>query len=244
MSHLVEVFSGIQGEGPIVGYRQLFVRFSNCQLACNYCDTDFKESQHANVEVTPGLRNFTFWKNPCSMDALADQLLQMHKTILHHSVSLTGGEPLLHVESLRILLPKLREGGLRIYLETNGLLYNELQEIISFVDMIGMDVKLQTETGQITKWEDHEKFLSIAKEKDTFIKVVVSNKTKNQDIERIASMALLQAPSIPLVLQPLTATRGLRPPTPEYLISLMDSALKTHRDVRVIPQTHVMLDQR
>lgn len=244
MSHLVEVFSGIQGEGPIVGYRQLFVRFSKCQLACNYCDTDFKESQHANVEVDPGLRNFALWKNPCSMDDLSNHLLRMNQALQHHSVSLTGGEPLLHVDSLRVLLPKLRDGGLRIYLETNGLLHRELQQIINFVDMIGMDVKLQSETGQLTEWEEHEKFLSIAKDKDTFVKVVVSNQTKVQDIERIALMVSRQAPTIPLVLQPLTPTKGLRPPTPEYLIVLMDGALKVHHDVRVIPQTHVMLDQR
>ena len=36
-----EMFVSTQGEGPFVGYRQLFVRFCGCNLACKYCDTDF-----------------------------------------------------------------------------------------------------------------------------------------------------------------------------------------------------------
>ena len=36
-----EIFESIQGEGPYVGYKQLFVRFCNCNLKCNYCDTEF-----------------------------------------------------------------------------------------------------------------------------------------------------------------------------------------------------------
>ncbi|HNS26376.1 MAG TPA: 7-carboxy-7-deazaguanine synthase QueE, partial [Methanobacteriaceae archaeon] len=31
-----EVFSSIQGEGKLVGRRQVFIRFSGCNLDCNY----------------------------------------------------------------------------------------------------------------------------------------------------------------------------------------------------------------
>ena len=46
-----EIFESIQGEGPYVGYKQLFIRFCNCNLKCNYCDTEFSagnEFYHKN----------------------------------------------------------------------------------------------------------------------------------------------------------------------------------------------------
>ena len=40
-----EIFSSIQGEGPVVGYKQLFIRFCGCNLNCNYCDTEFQKGE-------------------------------------------------------------------------------------------------------------------------------------------------------------------------------------------------------
>ncbi|MDX9694125.1 MAG: 7-carboxy-7-deazaguanine synthase QueE, partial [Methanothermobacter sp.] len=36
---IMEVFSSIQGEGLLVGCRQIFIRFAGCNLNCKYCDT-------------------------------------------------------------------------------------------------------------------------------------------------------------------------------------------------------------
>lgn len=44
-----EIFASIQGEGPVVGYKQLFIRFCRCNLNCSYCDTEFK----TGIEYTP-----------------------------------------------------------------------------------------------------------------------------------------------------------------------------------------------
>ena len=41
---IVEIFSSIQGEGLLVGRRQIFVRFAGCNLDCNYCDTEDSKS--------------------------------------------------------------------------------------------------------------------------------------------------------------------------------------------------------
>ncbi len=243
MSYIVELFSGIQGEGPIVGYRQIFVRFAQCQLDCKYCDTNFQQQPYASIELQPGSRSFEKWENPVSSDRLIAHIKTMLQHLSHHSVSLTGGEPLLHCQYLRELSTGLRDENVLIYLETNGLLYEQLSSVIDVIDIIGMDMKLESSTGEVTRWEEHEKFLEIAKQKDVFVKLIVSADTTEEEILKAAEIICRQDQSIPLILQPVTPTNGLYPPTPDRLLVLMETAMKHLSHVRVIPQTHVMLQQ-
>ena len=91
-----EIFASIQGEGPYVGYKQLFIRFCNCNLKCNYCDTEFSSNSDFE-EYCP--------------NELAEKVNEFKDV---HSVSLTGGEPLLSVDFLKEFLPLVNK---KIYLE-------------------------------------------------------------------------------------------------------------------------------
>ena len=62
-------------------------------------------------------------------------------------MSLTGGEPLLQVDFIKNLAPKIKERGLKVYLETNGTMPERLSEIIGHVDTVAMDVKLPSISG-------------------------------------------------------------------------------------------------
>ena len=114
-----EIFASIQGEGPYVGYKQLFVRFCNCNLKCNYCDTEFMDGKDYN---------------PCE---LADEVNKFSDV---HSVSLTGGEPLLQIEFLKDFLPRVNK---KIYLETNATLADKFIEVKPFIDIVSADIKLE-----------------------------------------------------------------------------------------------------
>ena len=112
-----EIFTSIQGEGPYVGQKQIFVRFCKCNLKCDFCDTDFAPKD-AKTYTT---------------DELFDELDKINC----NTVSFTGGEPLMDVEFLKEFLIKYKSDlRKKIYLETNGILFEQLSEIIDYVDIV------------------------------------------------------------------------------------------------------------
>ena len=242
---LVELFSSIQGEGPLVGARQVFIRFAGCNLACAYCDTDHgADDATALLECTPGRRDFTRLPNPVGLDRVTSLLQGWLRGWpgCHHSISLTGGEPLLQVESLRHWLPDLRRL-LPLYLETNGVLPTALGMVIHHLDYVSMDFKLPSTAGFTPQWEQHQEFLQIARQKTAFVKAVVNDATEDWEIERTRDLIARQDSAVPLVLQPETRRDGQVAINPVRLLELQEIASEALSHVRVIPQTHKFIGQ-
>lgn len=242
-THLVELFSSIQGEGPYVGYRQAFLRFHGCNLDCPYCDTVLPvPPPFCRVEEEPGAGLFRELPNPVPFAEVAGLIRQWRERTpgLHHSLSLTGGEPLLHRALLEQWLPELRTL-LPLYLETNGTLPEGLAAVIDYLRYISMDVKLPSVTGCPPLWETHRRFLEIAARREVFVKIVVDQETPPEEIETASLLVRDVDPSIPLILQPVT--RSGRPAVPASLLLRFQEVAGRHLDqVRVIPQTHVFLN--
>lgn len=213
-----EYFVSIQGEGPYVGYNQLFIRFSNCNLKCNYCDTDFKSNL---TEVT------------------VDELAKLINNTNHiHSVSLTGGEPLLDVDFLIELLPKTTKN---IYLETNGTLFENLEKIINFVDIISMDIKLNSTTNMGNLFKKHEKFIEIANKakKEIFIKIVFDKNITDEEIE--TSINIAQKYNNLIVLQPKMDGMKLNLSS-DFIQDIYNKFIERYSNVRLIPQVHKFIN--
>lgn len=250
--NLVELFSGIQGEGPNVGRRQLFLRLAGCNRHCAYCDQPEARTvpQQALLELSPGMRDFRQVPNPVAADTVARAVRRLHRPVgLHHALAVTGGEPLLQEAFLAALLPRVRAAGLRVLLETNGTKPEVFRTLLPDVDIVSMDLKLPSATGQPMPIRAHRRFLRLAVRHglDLTVKAVVASATTCSELRRAARIVAAVKRSVPFVLQPVTAVagqRGPRPPRPEALLALQEAAARELADVRVIPQTHKITGQR
>jgi organic radical activating enzyme len=244
-AEMLEIFSSIQGEGLLVGVRQIFLRFYSCNLACSYCDTLSNDCPaYCSIESTPGRRDFIKVENPIAIDRIVGLLDRWQHLWpgIHHSISLTGGEPLLHREILLSWLPLLKSR-LPVYLETNGILHHALAVLINYFDYISMDIKIPSTSGYLELWEQHLEFLRIAARKNVYIKTVISDATEDWEIVKACELITSVDKDIPYILQPLTLINGEVGIDSIKTLELQEIASSYLSEVRVIPQTHKMLKQ-
>jgi organic radical activating enzyme len=217
-ARITEIFSSLQGEGPRMGERHIFIRFEACHLACAYCDETGKKAQEMSVA-----------------DVLKEVAGLERRSGPHACVSLTGGEPLLYTDFLRILCPALKKRKCRILLETNGILWRQLAKVIGVCDVIAMDLKLLSVTQQKGFLGEHRKFLKLAAKKEIYIKVVVSKSIDLHEYEEHLRMVAHVAPHAPVFLQPMSRGKGSYPDAAlmRFLDKLQRTGAKRLSDVRV-----------
>lgn len=97
MRKINEIFYSLQGEGHHIGYPTVFIRFSGCNLDCDFCDTNHKEGIY-----------------------MSDNDI-IHAVNLYRAdwIVLTGGEPSLQIDADFIKALR-RATGKKIAIETNG----------------------------------------------------------------------------------------------------------------------------
>lgn len=219
-----EIFDSIQGEGPYIGYRQIFIRFCGCNLLCDYCDTEFNKGDEYTVI------------------ALIDKLKSFDLKDIH-SVSLTGGEPLLQYEFLKEFLPKLKELGLKVYLETNGTLPSVLKQLIDYIDIVSMDFKIDSSAKIGDVYSKHKEFLTISKnaKKEVFAKLVFDEDLKDFEINECAKLA--NEFDITLVLQPKMVGYEIGV-SHNKIVEVFNRFSILHKDTRLIGQVHKFFDIR
>lgn len=249
-ANIVSVFSSLQGEGILVGKPQIFVRFAGCNLRCKYCDTSegLTPQPHARIETPPFSQNFKTVRNPLESRYLAEEVLNLSRLApVFHSLSLTGGEPLLQTDFLMSFLPRVRKSRhfvSGIFLETNGTLPERLKEVIDLIDIISMDIKIPSTAGSETNWEATYDFLNAGSKKDIYVKIVISNDFRAEELKQAKEIISRVNPDIPLVLQPVSNhTRhkdfiSLSPPRLLEAYKIFKPGLK---DVRIIPQVHKLM---
>lgn len=96
MRKINEIFYSLQGEGYHTGTPAIFVRFSGCNLKCDFCDTQHEEGKMMTD----------------------DEIIAEVKKYPAVTVVLTGGEPSLWIDDE--LIDRLHQAGKYVTIETNG----------------------------------------------------------------------------------------------------------------------------
>ena len=96
---VTEIFHSIQGESTWAGLPCTFVRLTGCPLRCTWCDTGY--SFHGGEKV--------------SLEEIVSRVERLGCRL----VELTGGEPLIHPNALR-LASELLDRGFSVLVETSG----------------------------------------------------------------------------------------------------------------------------
>jgi organic radical activating enzyme len=203
------------------------------------------------VEQQAGARTTLAIANPLGVADVLAAVRRLQDGYPHHSLSLTGGEPLLQAPFLSALLPPLHAAGYRSFLETNGLLAMELAALPVTPHYVAMDIKLPATANIAPQWARHAAFLATAVERLGAAHVphrlqvkLVFGAESLADIARAVALIAACRSDIPCILQPVTPhPRGVDAPSAAAVLEAQRVAARVLRTVRVIPQTHVMLKQ-
>jgi len=112
-----EIFPTLQGEGPYVGQPSVFIRLGGCNLACDFCDTEFDS-----------------YKN-LSLQKILSEVEKLSKNsdgkIIRKLIVITGGEPLR--QPIERLCEELVKRNFLIQIETNGTLFRQLPAEVKII---------------------------------------------------------------------------------------------------------------
>lgn len=99
MLKINEIYYSIQGESTKAGLPCIFIRLTYCNLRCKYCDTEYAFFEGKDLTI--------------------DQILDEVRKIECNLIEITGGEPLVQLESID-LMKTLCDNGYEVLLETGG----------------------------------------------------------------------------------------------------------------------------
>ena len=238
-----QLFVSFQGEGLHVGRCHLFVRFGGCPLRCRYCDQPESLSPVplCSIATADGARTRP---NPLDVAALDEEVVRVAAGApALHAIALTGGEPLAQAEFIARWLAA-RTVRLPVLLETAGVLPDRLTRLLPLVDIVSLDVKCPTTTGERARWDEHRACFAAAAAsgRDVYGKMPVDEDTPVDEVEQGARIVAESAPGVPLFLTPLTTPTGTALTiTGATLGRLHAAASRHHPDVRVLPQVHKIL---
>jgi 7-carboxy-7-deazaguanine synthase len=227
---IFEIFTSVEGEGILYGTKTLFVRLAGCPFTCFYCDT--KESLPLDSGTEYSIED-------------ANKLIDSNLKKQTYKVNFTGGDPLIQHQAVAQLAKHIQEKNIPTYLESSCFDVEKFNHVLPFIDIVKIEFK--TKDSEFVEEKIYDKFIthtmkclesSVNAKKTTFIKIVVSSKTKLDDFKELTNQIFSTVSKNNIsgfVIQP---TYGVSEPSLDLLLDLYDIVYPNYIDVKVVPQLH------
>ncbi|MDH3312623.1 MAG: 7-carboxy-7-deazaguanine synthase QueE [Nitrosopumilus sp.] len=227
---LFEIFTSVEGEGILYGTKTLFVRLAGCPFTCFYCDTKESLPLDSGTEYTI---------------EEANQLIDTNLKSQTYKVNFTGGDPLIQHQAVALLAKHIQDKKIPTYLESSCFDIDRFNHVLPFIDIVKIEFK--TKDSDFIDSKHYEKLIghttkclksSIQAKKITYIKIVVSSKTKLDEFKELINQIfkIVSKDDIDgFIIQP---TYGISEPSLELLLNLYDIVYPHYIDVKVVPQLH------
>jgi 7-carboxy-7-deazaguanine synthase len=198
-----EIFHSLQGEGLLIGMPTVFVRTSGCNLRCKWCDTEYAFDEGTEMYV----------------DEIVDQI----KEYDCGHVCITGGEPLIQEDSIK-LVQKLLDMKFLVSFETGGSI--SLASLPCSENLtICMDIKCPS-SGEDNKMRFSN--IELLSPNDQ-LKFVIAD---GDDYGYAKKIIAKYRPVSQLIMQPVGG---------KEMKELADDVLRDRLAVRVLPQLHKLI---
>ena len=235
-TRLFEIFTSVEGEGILYGTKTLFVRFAGCPYSCFYCDT---------LDALPLDSGKEYSLDEACV--LIDKNLQKNT----YKVNFTGGEPLIQHEAVYELAKYVKSKGIPTYLESACFDSKKFSYVLPSMDLIKIEFK--THDSEFIDSKHYPNLIkntleclqaSITANKTTYIKIVVSSKTKLNSFTELTEKIfknISKGDIAGFVIQPTTS---ISEPSLERLMEFYDIVYPHYEQVRIVPQLHKIINAR
>lgn len=227
---LFEIFTSVEGEGILYGTKTMFVRLAGCPFTCFYCDTLDALPMDSGDKYTI--------EEACN---LIDKNLEENT----YKVNFTGGEPLVQTKSVLEMAKHVQSKNIPTYLESSCYDSEKFSQVLPFIDYIKIEFK--TPEAKFVDANHYSKLIenaleclkiSVDSKKITYIKIVVSEKTKPAEFKELLDKIFNIVSKKDLAGFIIQPTYGIAEPSLEKLLKFYDLVFPFYNEVRVVPQLH------